>query len=77
MRHNHFEVVRFTLLKKLDFKTSFAIWRLQDPWQPITKKVFVIIYATSKSQHLERVLIIRIIFRDRVKECAWEVVKVA
>ena len=38
MRHSHFEVVRFTLLKHLDFKTSFAIWRVQDPWQPITKK---------------------------------------
>ncbi|XP_043259978.1 39S ribosomal protein L16, mitochondrial [Colletes gigas] len=38
MKHCHFEVIRHTLLKKMDFTTGFAIWRVQDPWQPISKK---------------------------------------
>ncbi|XP_078052891.1 large ribosomal subunit protein uL16m-like [Augochlora pura] len=36
----HFEVIRFGLIRTLFqyHKDAFAIWRVQDPWQPITKK---------------------------------------
>ncbi|XP_076240038.1 large ribosomal subunit protein uL16m-like [Calliopsis andreniformis] len=38
MKHCHFEMIRFTLLKNMDFSTGFAVWRVQEPWQPVTKK---------------------------------------
>lgn len=38
MRACHFEMIRGTLLKNMDFNNGFAVWRVQEPWQPITKK---------------------------------------
>ncbi|XP_053977252.1 39S ribosomal protein L16, mitochondrial [Hylaeus volcanicus] len=38
MKYCHFEMIRFTLLKRFDFKTGFAIWRVPEIWQPISKK---------------------------------------
>lgn len=38
MRHQNFENVRMSILKKIDTKRMFAIWRIAAPWQPITKK---------------------------------------
>lgn len=34
----HFEMIRYSILRNLDFNVAFAIWRVTDPWQPITKK---------------------------------------
>ncbi|KAK0175255.1 hypothetical protein PV327_009018 [Microctonus hyperodae] len=38
MKHEHFEVIRMTLLRRCDFNKMFAIWRVDAPWQPATKK---------------------------------------
>ncbi|KAI4500831.1 hypothetical protein M0802_004042 [Mischocyttarus mexicanus] len=35
---SHFEMIRMTLLRNFDFNDMFAIWRVDAPWQPITKK---------------------------------------
>lgn len=38
MKYQNFENVRMSILKKIDTKRMFAIWRIAAPWQPITKK---------------------------------------
>lgn len=38
MRWGHFEMVRLTLGRKMDVNRMFAIWRVDAPWQPVTKK---------------------------------------
>ncbi|XP_012282905.1 39S ribosomal protein L16, mitochondrial [Orussus abietinus] len=38
MAYKHFEMVRMSLIRKLDYDRMFAIWRIDAPWQPITKK---------------------------------------
>lgn len=38
MRHEHFEMVRLQVARRIDMKRMFAIWRVDPPWQPITKK---------------------------------------
>lgn len=38
MKIQHFENVRMSIIKKLDTKRMFCIWRVPAPWQPITKK---------------------------------------
>lgn len=38
LRHGHFEMIRLTLGRKIDPSRMFLIWRVDSPWQPITKK---------------------------------------
>lgn len=38
LKYGHLEMIRMTLVRKLDFNRSFAIWRVDPPWQPVTKK---------------------------------------
>ncbi|CAG9585600.1 unnamed protein product [Danaus chrysippus] len=38
LRHEHFEMIRLQVARKLDMKRMFAIWRVDPPWQPVTKK---------------------------------------
>lgn len=38
MKYGHFEMIRMTLVRKLDYNHLFAIWRIDPPWQPVTKK---------------------------------------
>ncbi|XP_063360043.1 large ribosomal subunit protein uL16m [Cydia amplana] len=38
MRHEHFEMARLVVARKLDMKRMYAIWRIDPPWQPVTKK---------------------------------------
>uniref|UniRef100_A0A8D8W0Q4 Large ribosomal subunit protein uL16m n=1 Tax=Cacopsylla melanoneura TaxID=428564 RepID=A0A8D8W0Q4_9HEMI len=38
MTFRHFEMVRFSIMRKLDTKKMFAVWRVDDPWLPVTKK---------------------------------------
>ncbi|XP_033330250.2 large ribosomal subunit protein uL16m [Megalopta genalis] len=40
LKHCHYEVIRYTLLRTVyrHHKDVFAIWRVPEPWQPITKK---------------------------------------
>lgn len=39
LKYGHFEMIRLTIGRKLDQQRMFAIWRVDPPWQPITKKV--------------------------------------
>ncbi|XP_012232735.1 large ribosomal subunit protein uL16m [Linepithema humile] len=38
LKYGHFEMIRLTLNKKLNQQTMFSIWRVDAPWQPVTKK---------------------------------------
>ena len=39
MHSGHFEMVRMTTNRKMDASKMFAIWRVDGPWQPLTRKV--------------------------------------
>lgn len=38
LRMGHIEMIRSTVNKKLNLTTSFAAWRIDPPYKPITKK---------------------------------------
>ncbi|XP_050421449.1 39S ribosomal protein L16, mitochondrial [Adelges cooleyi] len=38
MKFVHFEMIRMGILRKLDWSRIFAIWRVDSPWQAVTKK---------------------------------------
>ncbi|EFN84563.1 39S ribosomal protein L16, mitochondrial [Harpegnathos saltator] len=38
LKHNHFEMIRMKLLRNIDQSKMFGIWRVDAPWQPISKK---------------------------------------
>lgn len=38
LKWGHFEMMRLTIGRKLDTNRMFAIWRVDAPWQPVTKK---------------------------------------
>ncbi|CAL1679622.1 unnamed protein product [Lasius platythorax] len=38
LKHNHFEMIRLTIGRNINQETMFAIWRIDPPWQPVTKK---------------------------------------
>ncbi|XP_064487007.1 large ribosomal subunit protein uL16m-like [Ornithodoros turicata] len=38
MRPGHIDMIRLTINKKLNVSTMFAVWRIDPPWKPITKK---------------------------------------
>ena len=38
MKHGHNEMVRFGIMRKIDGKRMFAVWRIDAPWKPQTKK---------------------------------------
>ncbi|MPC21886.1 39S ribosomal protein L16, mitochondrial [Portunus trituberculatus] len=38
LRHGHIEMIRMTIARKIDMSKMFAIWRIDAPWKPITKK---------------------------------------
>jgi large subunit ribosomal protein L16 len=38
LRYGHFEMMRLTIGRLMDTTRMFAIWRIDPPWQPITKK---------------------------------------
>lgn len=42
MKWGHFEMVRLGILRKMDQDRMFAVWRIDGPWQPVTKKVLYI-----------------------------------
>jgi len=39
MKYSHFENIRLALNRKMDAKRMFAVWRVDAPWQSVTKKV--------------------------------------
>lgn len=38
MRSGHFEMLRLSIGRKLDTSRMFAFWRVDAPWQPLTKQ---------------------------------------
>lgn len=38
IKYSHIELARLHIGKKMDTDRMFAIWRIADPWQPLTKK---------------------------------------
>ena len=38
LRWGHFEMMRMGVGRKMDANRMFAIWRVDAPWQPVTKK---------------------------------------
>lgn len=38
LKFGHFEMMRLTVGRKLDLDRMFAVWRVDAPWQPLTKK---------------------------------------
>lgn len=38
MRWGHFEMLRLSIGRKMDVNRMFAIWRVDAPWQPLTKQ---------------------------------------
>uniref|UniRef100_A0A1B6CF59 Large ribosomal subunit protein uL16m n=1 Tax=Clastoptera arizonana TaxID=38151 RepID=A0A1B6CF59_9HEMI len=38
LKHGHCEMMRLTLGRKIDPQRMFLVWRIEAPWQPITKK---------------------------------------
>ncbi|XP_076307181.1 mitochondrial ribosomal protein L16 isoform X2 [Tachypleus tridentatus] len=38
LRWNHIESMRLTINRKMDSKRTFAVWRIDSPWKPITRK---------------------------------------
>jgi hypothetical protein len=39
MKYQHFEMARMIVGRKINTNTMFAVWRLDSPWLPVTKKV--------------------------------------
>lgn len=37
LKYGHFEMIRNSINRNLDLKRSFAIWRVDPPWKPITR----------------------------------------
>jgi len=38
LKHGHLEMIRNAINRKMDAKKMFAVWRVDAPWKPITKK---------------------------------------
>ncbi|KAB0794546.1 hypothetical protein PPYR_11385 [Photinus pyralis] len=38
LKYQHFEVMRLGIGRKMDTQRMFAIWRVDAPWQPVTKR---------------------------------------
>ncbi|KAL1140669.1 hypothetical protein AAG570_000599 [Ranatra chinensis] len=38
LRHGHFEMIRLTIGRKMDTSRMFTVWRVDPPWQPVTRK---------------------------------------
>ncbi|KAL7033638.1 hypothetical protein ACKWTF_007655 [Chironomus riparius] len=38
MRWGHFEMLRLSIGRKMDTNRMFAIWRIDAPWQPVTRR---------------------------------------
>lgn len=38
LNHNHMESIRLVIIRKMDEKRMFAEWRIDPPWQPVSKK---------------------------------------
>ena len=38
MKYGHFEMVRLNINRRMDDTHMFAVWRIDAPWKPVTKK---------------------------------------
>lgn len=39
LNSGHMEMIRMTINRKMDANKMFAVWRIDPPWQPLTRKV--------------------------------------
>jgi large subunit ribosomal protein L16 len=37
LEYGHFEMIRTSINRKFDMSKTFATWRVDSPWKPITK----------------------------------------
>jgi large subunit ribosomal protein L16 len=49
MKWGHFEMVRLGVLRKMDQNRMFAVWRIDSPWQPVTRKVLYLASLSTSS----------------------------
>jgi large subunit ribosomal protein L16 len=49
MKWGHFEMARLGILRKMDQNRMFALWRIDGPWQPVTKKVLYLASLSTPS----------------------------
>jgi len=38
LHHGHFEMIRIGINKNIEESKMFAIWRIEAPWKPVTRK---------------------------------------
>lgn len=38
MRYGHFEMLRMSIGRKMDTSRMFTVWRIDSPWQPVTRR---------------------------------------
>jgi len=38
LHHGHFEMIRIGINKKLEQSQMFAVWRIEPPWKPVSRK---------------------------------------
>ncbi|KAK3860012.1 hypothetical protein Pcinc_031156 [Petrolisthes cinctipes] len=38
LRHGHIEMIRMSIARKMDTSKMYAIWRIDAPWKPITRR---------------------------------------
>lgn len=38
IKHQHIEMARLSIGKKMDTSRMFCVWRIAEPWQPLSKK---------------------------------------
>lgn len=49
MEFGHFDMIRNSVNRKLDMTKTFAVWRVDSPWKPITKHYFSILFWVNKN----------------------------
>lgn len=38
LRHGHIEMIRMSIARKMNTSKMYAIWRIDAPWKPITRR---------------------------------------
>lgn len=47
LNSGHIEMIRMTINRKMDASKMFAVWRIDPPWQPLTRKVWIIMFCLN------------------------------
>ena len=46
LHSGHMEMLRLTINRKMDSSKMYAVWRVDPPWQPLTRKVLLIVISS-------------------------------